>query len=231
MSAKSLELLARSLVADMNKITIRPGKPTDAGVLRRVFEYASHGLSPYLWERSAGPEQDYDSFVQSRMVSKIQDPEQVIQVAEVEGRPVGGILTYRILEPQSLDGLSAMDRSFVEVDNRLFPSVYVNAIAVFPEYRRKGVASALLSRAQYDAALENLPISLSVCDANPGAVSTYEANGYRHVGQVRMEKEDWQGAGKQWLLMVNDTMRAWRRSDQNLGTVSQISAPRSVEVG
>ena len=201
----------------MNTISIRPGAPDDAGVLRRVFEYASHGLSPYLWRKSAGPEQDYDSFVQSRMISKIEDPEQDFKIAEFDGRTAGGILTYRISGSQSLEGASPMERSFLKVDNGLCPSVYVNAIAVFPEYRRLGVASAMLANARNEAAKSDLPISLSVCDANPGAIETYETNGYRHAGQVPMVKEDWTGDGSRWLLMVNDTLCAWRSAEQTNG--------------
>lgn len=210
----------------MSRITIRSGTPTDAGLLRCVFEYASHGLSPYLWDQSVGPERDYDSFVESRMISKIQDPEQNFKVAEFDGCPAGGILTYQISEPQALDCESAMERSFIKVDNGLLPSVCVNAVAVFPEYRRLGIASALLRSARNDAAQEGLPISLSVSDANCDAISTYEANGYRHVGQVRMEKEDWDGDGDHWLLMVNDAVCAWRRIGQMPGAVSRSPLAR-----
>lgn len=195
----------------MNKLTIRASTTDDADVLRRVFENASHGISPYLWRKAVEPNQDFDEFVHGRMCSKIVDPDQTFNVAEIDGLSAGGILTYQISAIEQTNGHSPMMRSFVDVDNALLGSVYVNAIAVFAEFRRLGIASALLQRAKETAAQAGLPLSLSVCDANVGAISTYEKNGFRHEGRVKMENEDWDGDGEYWLLMVNETAHAWDR--------------------
>lgn len=193
----------------MENLQIRNGQAEDANILRRVFEYASDGLSPYLWARANRAGQNLDRLIAERMESKIADPDQTFKVALHDGEPAGGILTYQITQTQPLEGLTPMDRSFSEVDNRLVGSVYVNALAVFPEFRRMGIASDLLAHARAEAAKDGLPLSLSVSDANPSAVATYQTNGFRHVGRVAKEKEGWDGAGDFWLLMVNNTASPW----------------------
>lgn len=205
----------------MSSLKIRSGAEKDADVLRRVFEYASHGLSSYLWAKGLDPEKNYDQFVAARMIEKIRDPDQSFRVAEIDGKPVGGIVTYRISELRPLKDVSELERSFNEVDNGLLGSVYINAIAVFPSFRRNGIASALLQDAQADAARNSEPTSLSVSDANPGAIATYEANGYRNVGKVRMVKEDWPGEGENWLLMINDNASPCHNPEKTFGASPQ----------
>lgn len=60
---------------------------------------------------------------------------------------------------------------------------YIDNIAVFPEYRRKGVASALLRSLIDCAKSENSEfLSLEVRPSNHGAIALYESFGFRREG-------------------------------------------------
>lgn len=62
-------------------------------------------------------------------------------------------------------------------------SCYVNNIAVFPEYRRKGVGTALLKMAMLTAdAMGTDFISLEVRKSNTEAISLYESLGFEEMG-------------------------------------------------
>ena len=194
----------------MSNIAIRKATPDDAPVLRRVYEYASHGLSHYLWQQDYDGRQEFDAFVWERMRRKIADPKQHFAVAEVDGVPAGGILTHDINAPESLDGHNEIIRAFVVVENDLVGTRYVNALATFPAFRRLGIASRLLNHATVQAAEANRALSLSVCDENPDAIRTYHANGFSFIGARPMEKGDWQGEGEAWLQMVNESLIDWK---------------------
>jgi ribosomal-protein-alanine N-acetyltransferase len=79
-----------------------------------------------------------------------------------------------------LDGEIA---GFVGVDE-IAGEAFVDDLAVFPQYRRKGVASALLARAETGAILRGCEkIHLECRAGNAAALRLYEARGYKRVGR------------------------------------------------
>jgi ribosomal protein S18 acetylase RimI-like enzyme len=56
---------------------------------------------------------------------------------------------------------------------------WITTLAVSPSYRRRGIAQALLAKAE--AELDMPRVRLSVRASNLGAVRLYEVNGYEHV--------------------------------------------------
>jgi ribosomal-protein-alanine N-acetyltransferase len=79
-----------------------------------------------------------------------------------------------------LDGEAA---GFVIVDE-IADEAFVDDLAVSPEHRRRGVASALLARAETGAVLRGCgKIHLECREGNEGALRLYGARGYRRVGR------------------------------------------------
>jgi len=72
---------------------------------------------------------------------------------------------------------------FVGVDE-IAGEAFVDDLAVLPEYRRRGVASALLARAETGAILRGCgKIHLECREGNEAALRLYEMRGYRRVGR------------------------------------------------
>ena len=74
---------------------------------------------------------------------------------------------------------------FLGVDE-IAGEAFVDDLAVFPQFRRRGVASALLARAEAGAILRGCEmIHLECRESNAAALALYEARGYRRVGRRR----------------------------------------------
>jgi len=72
---------------------------------------------------------------------------------------------------------------FVGVDE-ISGEAFVDDLAVSPQYRRRGIASALLARAETGAILRGCEkIHLECREGNEGALRLYEARGYERVGR------------------------------------------------
>ena len=73
-------------------------------------------------------------------------------------------------------------------------------LAVYPEFRRRGVARRLLGEARRRAGDDAL--SLIVASANTPALSLYEAFGFVEAARLPILKEGWACASEAWVLMV-----------------------------
>ena len=72
---------------------------------------------------------------------------------------------------------------FLGVDE-IAGEAFVDDLAVFPEHRRRGIASALLARAETAAILRGCEkIHLECREGNAAALALYEARGYKRVGR------------------------------------------------
>jgi ribosomal-protein-alanine N-acetyltransferase len=105
-----------------------------------------------------------------------QDPEYLVYVARVAGRPCGVL----ILDPRGVAG-----------------SPYVKSIAVDPASRSRGIGSALMAFAERRSAARARHLFLCVSSFNTRARAFYHRLGYRRVGRF----EDYIIAGADELLM------------------------------
>ena len=86
-------------------------------------------------------------------------------VAEVNGKIVGFIL-FRVFDGFSLGG-------------------YIRALAVDKEYRRKGVATALMDKAEQIVFKYRRNVFLLVSSFNQIAIKFYLSRGYQRIGEIK----------------------------------------------
>lgn len=188
----------------MQNVVMRHATKEDAPVFRRVFQMASEGLAPWVWQQAATPEKDERAISLERMEQKLGNatPGTAI-VAEVGGQPAGGIITYDIgTEPEEIEeDTPGVFVPMIELENLAPCTHYINAIAVFPHFKGQGIGRKLL-RAVYGNALEN-GMSLIAEDANPVAIGLYESEWFVEVARRPIvEAPGWTSPGKNWILMV-----------------------------
>lgn len=81
-------------------------------------------------------------------------------------------------------------------------TLYVHALATYPEHPGKGHGSDLLSIAEQLAVDTGTSgLSIIVSDAYPGARRLYERSGYAELAARPMVKESWKNVGENWVLL------------------------------
>lgn len=188
----------------MLNIALRPAIETDAPALRRVFEIASEGLAPWVWAQSAGPDGDPATLGLQRMREKIANAApDTCMVAELGGQVAGGVISYDIDDqPETIDAdTPAVFAPLIELENLAPLTHYVNAIAVFPEFRGKGIGRRLLRAVAANAGRNGM--SLIVEDHNYPAMALYRSEWYEAQAlRPVVEAEGWSCPGQNWILMV-----------------------------
>ncbi len=186
----------------MDKVRLRPARQGDAADLAGLIDLASEGLTRHFWARMAAPGEDPMAVGAARAARD----EGVFSwrnavVAEIGGAVAGGAVIVRLEAPELLDALPPIARPLQALENLAPGTLYVNMLAVYPAYRRRGVARRLLGDAEA-LARGSRGLSLIVSDGNAPALSLYAREGFAEAARRPMVKEDWQNPGHAWLLML-----------------------------
>lgn len=180
----------------------------NSGVLAEFVEFASEGLALYLWSKLAGTSGDPWSIGRERVGGETGGLSyRNAVITELDGRPAAGLISYPLPDKPApvSDTLPAVLVPLQELMHLAPGTWYVHVLAAYPEYRGRGVGSALLGLADRLAtAARKQALSLIVSDTNTGARRLYESCGYREAGQRRMIKEQWQHPGINWVLLRKD---------------------------
>jgi ribosomal protein S18 acetylase RimI-like enzyme len=115
-------------------------------------------------------------------------------------------LGYRLADPYDTGDLAALPdlvRPLVELESQAPGSWYVNALAVFPEYRGAGLGSLLLAEAERLAQSTGAEtLSLIVAGQNEGARRLYERTGYRMAARRPLVAFPGSQHEGDWVLMM-----------------------------
>jgi len=189
-------------------IIIRRASRDDAAALARIIDLAGEGLPSYLWAGMAGPGQTPRDVGAERARRDTGGFSwRNADVAVIAGEVAGGVISYEIpADPVPLDGLPAMFRPLQALENRVPGSRYINAIATLPEYRGRGIGTALMREAEVSGATALAPggagMSLIVTDTNVAAIRLYRALGYVERAREALVAGGWSSAARDWVLMV-----------------------------
>ena len=127
---------------------------------------------------------------------------------EVDNEVVGCLIGYPILNKAIDEEYSEMPKMFVplqRLEDQAVGSWYINVLAVYSEYRNRGIGNILISKAEDCMKENNLNrLSLIVPDSNPGAIRFYERNRFTLLDTKPMEKEEWDSSGENWNLFIKD---------------------------
>jgi ribosomal protein S18 acetylase RimI-like enzyme len=166
----------------------RPARKDDAEALARLIDIAGEGFGMHLWAQAAGPnETALEVGIRRAKREEGGFSYRHATVAEIGGKVAGLLLGYRLADPYDAGDVAAlpdMVRPLVELEAKAPGSWYVNALAVFPEHRGKGLGSALLAQAERIARETRCAeLSIIVADQNEGAKRLYARTGYRIAGR------------------------------------------------
>jgi ribosomal protein S18 acetylase RimI-like enzyme len=185
---------------------LRPATKEDARALAELIDIAGEGFGSHLWSLSAGPgETPLDVGMRRAQREEGGFSYRHATLAETNGEVAALLLGYRLPDPYDagdLAAVSAMVRPLVELESRAPGSWYVNALAVFPEYRGNGLGTLLLGEAERIAKSTGAPaLSIIVADQNEGAKRLYARTGYQTAARRAVVAFPGFAHGGDWLLM------------------------------
>ena len=187
----------------------RRATPADADALAELINFAGEGLPHYLWAKMAQPGETVSDVGRRRaMREEGSFSYRNAVVTEIEGQVAACLVGYALPDrPQAIDTdeTPAMFVPLQELENLAPGTWYVNVLACYPQYRGQGYGTQLLALAE-DLARKtgSRGMSIIVSDANSGARRLYERRGYRQIATRPMVKDDWQGPGENWVLLIKE---------------------------
>jgi len=187
--------------------TFRPAAKADASALAVLVDIAGEGLPAYLWSTLKAPGQSILDVGRERAARETGGfSYRNAIVAEVGSEIAACLVGYRLDDPYDLTGLEDIPplvRPLVLLEAKAPGSWYVNVLATFPEFRRRGFGAALLGIAKQRAREEGAhALSVIVAAENERAARLYKAAGYEPLATAPIVAFPGCPHGGDWLLMV-----------------------------
>lgn len=196
------ECYAEGMSALGAEITLRPAGVGDAAALADLVNIAGDGLPLVLWEDLAEPGQtalevgraraarDHGAFSWCNAL-----------MAEVGGVVAGTVIIYLVPVDPEMPGPDTppVVAPLIELEALAPGTLYINVLAVFEGFRRRGVAASLIAESARRAPPSGL--SLIVADANAGARAFYAAQGFAEADRRPVVHGGWQNPAQNWLLL------------------------------
>ena len=110
-----------------------------------------------------------------------------VEYAPVAGAIVGynGADLHRLRRRFQEEALRQLGMDYSQMDDETEAGeFYLDSLAIYPEYRRRGIARQLLQRASEHAASLNLPTALLVDKRNPNAERLYRSVGFEYCNDA-----------------------------------------------
>ena len=174
-----------------------------------LADIAGHGLPAWVWSGARSKGQSIIEVGLSRAMREDADfSYRNAHMLEQDGEIAGMVLGYG--QPESFGPVDSSEvhevfRPLVELEAEAPGSWYLNIVAMFPEYRGRGLGTGLLDHADALAKATGAGLlSLIVDSDNHGARRLYNRTGYRE--RARRAYVSFPGSSRQgdWLLMVKE---------------------------
>lgn len=186
---------------------IRPARLADATHLACLVDIAGEGFASHFWAHMAGEGQSPYEVGRARAMRDTGSfTWRNAHVAEIGGDVAGALVGYAIDDPFDravLAEASDLVRPLIELEAEAPGFWYVNVLAVFAEYRGKGVGRALLAHADtLGRAAGTRGMAIVVASENSGAMRLYRRDGY--VERARRPLVPFPGyrRGGDWVLLT-----------------------------
>jgi ribosomal protein S18 acetylase RimI-like enzyme len=193
--------------ADMNAPLLRPARKTDAASLAVLVDMAGEGMPAFLWSQMREPGQSVLEVGRARAQRESGGfSYRNAMIAEIDGEVAGALVDYRLDDPYDTGDLAALPefvRPLVLLEAKAPGTWYVNVLATFSEFRRRGVGACLLAAAQERArAAGASALSIIVASENSDACRLYERAGYQQVASAPLVQFPGCAHGGDLLLLV-----------------------------
>ena len=184
-------------------LIFRPAKKTECRTIAELYSISSDGVSDYIWTKLSNPDEN----ILDVGTRRYEQEDSVFSyrsctIVEINNKIAGMLVAYPMhVDPDYLEEdpvLAPVSR--LEEDN----SYYICGMALFPEYRGKGIGTRLLKKAEKDCAIAALnKLSLVCFEQNTNAMCLYQKNGYREIAREAVVPHPLLHHTGDAILMVN----------------------------
>jgi GNAT superfamily N-acetyltransferase len=165
-------------------LTLRPARKEDSAAIARLFLISSDGLAEYIWSRVAEPGEAIAEVGARRYAREgVAFSYENCIVAEHDGAVAGMVHGFPMEEDPGAEPESdPVLRPYGELEDA--GSLYVSGVALFPEFRGRGIGTRLMAAATDRARTLGLPrLSLICFEGNGGAMRLYSRLGFEELAR------------------------------------------------
>jgi ribosomal protein S18 acetylase RimI-like enzyme len=170
-----------------NALQFRTATEYDCTELALIRDIAGRRMPSYLWSQEVGQGQSYFEYGREKIRTDANYNAYFKNwlVAEFQSKFVGAFFGFSVDGPYpdiDLDAVPECFRPCVELERIASGCWLLQAIAILPQYRGKGLARQILGKAESVAKDSGTNrIALQVEEVNEVAFKTYQRNGYVEV--------------------------------------------------
>lgn len=178
---------------------LRPASPADGLHMAQLIDMAGHGLPRATWASMAPAGQDPLAFGATRAQRETGGfSYRNARMLEVAGEVAGMLIAYPLpTDPQPLDGIPPLARPLQELENLCPGALYINAVALYPAFRGRGLGLFLLWQAGQG------PQALITGDDNAAALALYQRAGFVETARRPAVGDAlWQPDHADWVLLT-----------------------------
>jgi len=191
--------------------SIRPARKADAATLAVLIDMAGEGMASWVWSDMASGHQT--AFEVGRMRAGRAEGDfsyrnAFVLTEQCDGTEeiAGMVLGYRLDDPYvmpDIAGMAAPFRPLVELEAEVPGTWYLNAIAVFSDFRGKRFGARLMDKAEALAHDSGAPeIALIWAEENGLAAGLYKRFGYAERGRRPIVPFPGVRIGGDWVLLA-----------------------------
>lgn len=187
-------------------MAIRPARKNDAMHVAALMDIAGHGIEAEFWAQNRDAEGSVLAAARARVLGDESLPYHISRahLLEVDG-DVAAALIGGLVPPDAEvpAGFPSYFAPLLELEAHATGHWAVIGLAVYPEYRGRGLGSVLLRHAE-DCALEAAAVGLSLVveDSNAGALALYRRHGFVLREQRRWLPYAERRGPENWLLLT-----------------------------
>lgn len=183
----------------LSGLTIRPATRDDAAHMVDLVDIAGHGLPMATWASMAGPGEE------PRLIGMLRARRDTggfswvnARMAVVGGRVAGMAMFWPLpAAPVPPDTVPPLARPLQELENLCPGLTYINALAVYPAWRGRGIGGALLGHAGQGG-----PACLITGAGNGAALALYARAGFAEIARRKAVGDAvWQPPWTDWVLL------------------------------
>ena len=184
---------------------LRPATTDDAATIVALMDMASHGMARALWAALTPAGEDPDAFAIARAQrDKGGFSYRNTRILMQDDQPAGMLMAWPLPPaPLPTEDLPALAIPLQQLEN-LAPraALYINALAVFPAFRRRGLARYMLDNAGQNTAGQG-PQALITGSDNHAALGLYHSAGFTEIARRPAAGDAiWQPPFPDWLLLT-----------------------------